>query len=100
MAIKTILACVSNDESGHNVLDTALRIGSHFDAHVEALHVRADPRSIVPYTGEGMDGSMSEEIMEVTEREGGQRSLVAKQMFDEFCQSNVSVTLAETPREN
>lgn len=100
MAIKTILACVSNDDSGHNVLDTALRIASHFDAHVEALHVRADPRSIVPYTGEGMDGSMIEEIMEVTEREGGQRSLVAKQMFDEFCQSNGSVTLAETPSDN
>ncbi|MBT5457899.1 MAG: universal stress protein, partial [Rhodospirillaceae bacterium] len=78
MAIKTILACVCSGESSENVLEAAWRIASPFDAHIEALHVRADPRGLVPYTGEGMDGSMIEEIMEVTEREGGERSEAAK----------------------
>lgn len=96
MTIKTILACVSSAESAGSTLATATRIARGFDAHVEALHVRADPRGLVPYTGEGMDGSMIEEIMEVTEREGGDRAVKTKQMFDEFCSSS-GLTIAETP---
>lgn len=97
MAIKTILACVSSGDSGKNVLETAWRVASRFNAHVEVLHVRADPRGLVPYTGEGMDGSMIEEIMEVTEREGGERSFAAKQMFDTFCKDKSGLTVADSP---
>jgi nucleotide-binding universal stress UspA family protein len=96
MTMKTILACVSSAESGRSALETAKRIALRFDSHVEALHVRADPRGLVPYTGEGMDGSMIEEIMEVTEREGGDRAVKTRQMFDDFCTSN-GLTIAETP---
>jgi len=85
MAIKTILVCVSGADSGRTVLDAAARIAAMFGAHIEALHVRADPRGLVPYTGEGMDGSMIEEIMDVTEREGGDRALKTRAMFDQFC---------------
>ena len=96
MTIKTILACVSSAESGRSALETAKHIARRFDAHIEALHVRADPRGLVPYTGEGMDGSMIEEIMEVTEREGGDRAVKTRQMFDEFCDGS-GLAIAETP---
>ena len=55
MAIKTILACVSSDEYLHSVLEASQRVASGFNSHIEVLHVRADPRGLVPYTGEGMD---------------------------------------------
>ena len=97
MTIKTILACVSSGVSDQNILEAAWRVASHFDAHIEALHVRADPRGLVPYTGEGMDGSMIEEIMEVTEREGGERSEAARKAFDEFCQKYDGLTVADSP---
>ncbi len=97
MTMKTILACVSSGESGRNVLETAWRVASRFGSHIEVLHVRADPRGLVPYTGEGMDGSMIEEIMEVTEREGGERSRAAKRAFDEFCQTNSGLTVTSRP---
>ena len=64
MAIRTVLACICSGESGENVLEAAWRVASPFDAHIEALHVRADPRGLVPYTGEGMDGSMIEDLVE------------------------------------
>ncbi len=86
--IKTILACVSSDDSGQGILETVGRIASRFDSHIEVLHVQADPRGLVPYTGEGMDGSMIEEIMEVTEKEGGERAVRAKNTFDKFCQTS------------
>ena len=96
MATKTILACVSSEESGHSILDAAGRLAKEHDAHIEVLHVRADPRGLVPYTGEGMDGSMIEEIMEVTEKEGGERSVRVKAQFDAFCQSS-GIAIADTP---
>lgn len=96
MTIRTILACVSSAEASRSTLETAYLLAKGCNAHVEALHVRADPRSLVPYTGEGMDGSMIEEIMEVTEREGGERAVKAKHMFDEFCGAE-GVAVADTP---
>lgn len=97
MGLKTILACVSGGEPSERVLETARRVGVAFGSHIEALHVRADPRGLVPYTGEGMDGSMIEEIMEVTEKEGGERAASARRTFEEFCQ-RTGLTLSERPR--
>lgn len=97
MTIKSVLATVSSDEVGKSVLEVALQIAQGFNAHIEAFHARADPRGLVPYTGEGMDGSMIEEIMEVTEREGGERATTARRMFDAF-RSRHDVELADAPR--
>lgn len=83
--IKTILVPVSAPDASLPTLETAHQVARRFNAHIEALHVRPDPRGLVPYTGEGMDGSMIEEIMDATEREGGDRANRAKQMFDQFC---------------
>lgn len=85
MGFKTILVPLSAPDASRSALHTAYLMAQRSDAHIEALHVRADPRGLVPYTGEGMDGSMIEEIMEVTEREGNERAQKTKAMFDEFC---------------
>ena len=87
--IKTILVCLSSSDSGQPLLETVGRIAKKFDSHVEVLHVRADPRGLVPYTGEGMDGSMIEEIMEVTEKAGSESAGSAKRLFEDFSQGGV-----------
>ena len=84
MRYRTLLVPVSAPEVGRPVLETALQLARPFDAHIDVLHVRPDPRGLVPYTGEGMDGSMIEEIMEVTEREGSDRAARSREMFDAF----------------
>lgn len=88
MSFKTILVPVSAPDASKPALQTALLLARRSNAHIEALHVRADPRGLVPYTGEGMDGSMIEEIMDVTEREGAERSVETRGMFDAFCAEN------------
>jgi len=90
------LAPVSAADSGRATLETALQVARRRNAHIDVLHVRADPRGLVPYTGEGMDGSMIEEIMEVTEREGGERAQLSKEMFDSFCAGN-SLRITDDP---
>jgi nucleotide-binding universal stress UspA family protein len=88
MTIKTILVPISTAETSKSTLQVATQMARRFGAHIDALHVQADPRGLVPYTGEGMDGSMIEEIMEVTEREGNERAASSKAFFEEFCASN------------
>jgi len=85
VVIKTILVPISAPDAAQSALETARQVARRFNAHIEALHVRPDPRGLVPYTGEGMDGSMIEEIMDATEREGGERAGRSRQMFDQFC---------------
>lgn len=93
MTIKTLLAPVSAADVSRSTLDVAAAVARRFGAHVDVLHVRPDPRGLVPYTGEGMDGSMIEEIMDVTEREGGERAAQTKAMFDAFVsEKSIAVT--------
>lgn len=96
MSFKTILVPVSSPDASRSTLDTALDVARRWNSHLEVMHVRADPRGLVPYTGEGMDGSMIEEIMDVTEREGGDRAVQTKAMFDAFCSEN-SLTISDKP---
>ena len=84
MRYRTVLAPIGAPEVGLSILQTSLHLARAFDAHIDVLHVRPDPRGLVPYTGEGMDGSMIEEIMDVTEREGGEREARSREMFDKF----------------
>ena len=95
MTIKTLLAPVSAAEVGRSTLGVALQFARYFGAHIDVLHVRPDPRGLVPYTGEGMDGSMIEEIMDVTEREGGERAAQSKEMFNAFAAENSLQVTAE-----
>ena len=96
MRYRTVLAPISAPEIGPSILRTALHLARAFDAHIDVLHVRPDPRGLVPYTGEGMDGSMIEEIMDVTEREGGEREVRSREMFEAFAAEN-GVRVADEP---
>ncbi|PPR11975.1 MAG: hypothetical protein CFH41_00008 [Alphaproteobacteria bacterium MarineAlpha11_Bin1] len=96
MSFKTILVPISSPEASRSTLDAALLVAKRWGSHIEALHVRADPRGLVPYTGEGMDGSMIEEIMDVTQREGNARASETKAMFETFCTEN-TLTISDTP---
>lgn len=82
-AVKSILAVVSDPQSGRACLHTALRLGRQLDCHVDALHVLADPTAALPLVGEAMSGSMVDEMMGVAEREAGQRANQTRTMFDE-----------------
>lgn len=96
MRYRTLLAPVGAPDVARPILETALRMARRFDAHIEVLHVRPDPRALVPYTGEGMDGSMIEEIMEVTEREGGDRAARSREAVDAFAAEH-GLRYAEAP---
>ena len=48
MSFKTILVPASSAEASKSALDTALLVARRWNSHLEVLHVRADPRGLVP----------------------------------------------------
>lgn len=48
MAIRTILVPLSGGAATEGTTETACRLAHRFGAHIEALHVRADPRQTLP----------------------------------------------------
>ena len=86
MTIKIIVTPLNGTEGGEASLETALYIGEHLDAHVEALHVRPDSGDAVAYFAEGMTSAMIQSIMDAVDKEGVNRAAGAKRQFDDACQ--------------
>jgi len=80
MAIKTILApAIEGDEAA---LDVAFVLAKAHQAHVEVLHVSADPKESIAYLGEGMTGAMVEQVLASVERDNAARAAKAKGAFE------------------
>ena len=82
MTVKTILAAVTGQETDAATLDVAGAIARRFGAHIDALHVKGDPRDAIPFLGEGASGVLIEQIMAAAERDAGTRSGKARTTFD------------------
>jgi len=96
MDYKRITAVVGGAESNRSTIGLAFAVGKQFSAHVEALHVRADPRQAIPYMGEGMSGAMVDDILRMAEKEAADRAAKARETFNELCKAH-SVPVVESP---
>lgn len=95
---KTVLVPITDAATAGATLDTAITLAVDFGAHVVGLHVRTDPTSAVPLVGEGMSGSMVEEMMNVAERQANERAEKARTAFDDACaRHNLTLTSVPTP---
>lgn len=83
MSIKSILVPVTGAESDSVALSAAITVARAFDAHVDSLFVKLDPRDAVPMLGEGMSGAMVDEIMRAAEGEADSHLSAARRHFEE-----------------
>ncbi len=79
------MAPLSGVEGGGASLETALHVGKHLGAHVDAYHVSVDSRDSVAYLAEGMTSAMIQDIMNAVDKEGGDRTARAREQFDAAC---------------
>jgi nucleotide-binding universal stress UspA family protein len=84
MAIRKVLLPLTGTAAGEAALATALTVARRWNAHVTALHVRVDSRDVAPLAGEGLSGSMIEEMMSATEKESNDRAHAVRSMFERF----------------
>lgn len=96
MDIKVILAPLYGVSADQAALDAALTVAQRFAAHVGALHVRADPRTMIPYIGEGMSGALIEEMIASAEQQADERARSVRQTFDTW-RDKAGLPLKEAP---
>jgi nucleotide-binding universal stress UspA family protein len=66
------------------------------DAHMDALFVRPDPRDAVPLFGEGMTGTLVDDIMRAAESDGVRHAGAARAVFERAVAA-AGATVAERP---
>jgi len=96
MTLRTILVPADGTEDSNRCMDMGFRMGRRLEGHVDALHVRADPKDTVPLLGEGMSVAMIEDMMDIAEKEGTTRSAQARQAFNSAIEK-YGATLADAP---
>jgi nucleotide-binding universal stress UspA family protein len=82
MAIRTILVPLSGGSSNEGAIETACRLALRFGAHVEGLHVRADPTDALPLLGQDISTPVAAELIELAQREGEDNAIKARAVFD------------------
>ena len=85
MSIRSILTLQDGGKDGESTLVLAIAAARHFGAHLDVLHVRADPETMVPVVGEAMTGAMVEQMMETMADVVAARAARARAAFDKLC---------------
>ncbi len=84
MGFKVVLTPLYGVPSDDSALATAVAVARKFAAHVDVMHVRADPRTMIPYIGEGMSGALIEEMITSAEQQAEERSKRVRAAFDDW----------------
>ncbi len=86
MSLSKILVPLTGHGDEEPILDCALQVARRFESHVEAFFPIPDPRDAVAFVGEGMTAVMIEQIMAAAEKEGGERGLKVRRLFERLCE--------------
>jgi nucleotide-binding universal stress UspA family protein len=96
MAIRTILAPLSGGPSSDGAIETACNLALRFGAHIEALHVRADPTDALPLLGQDISTPVAGELIELAQRESEGNAVKARAAFDAAIARH-SLAVRDTP---
>jgi len=81
MTIRTILAAISGGVASEGAIETACGLAKRFNAHVEGLHVKADPADILPLFGTDIGFPMYGDLLKLAERQAVESASRAKSAF-------------------
>jgi nucleotide-binding universal stress UspA family protein len=82
MSICVVLGLIDGGPAAEAAARAALAAAEPFGAHLQLLHVRPDPESLVPMIGEGMSGVMVDQMVEGFRAESVQRAAAARRIYD------------------
>jgi nucleotide-binding universal stress UspA family protein len=96
MTIRTILVPLSGGATSEAAVETAALLAMRFRAHLEALHVRGDPRDAIPMIGQDISTPVAADLIEMAIKESDENAARARAAFE----SKIAVhglTLQSTP---
>jgi nucleotide-binding universal stress UspA family protein len=82
MVIRTILLPLSGGATSAAAAETAAQLAVRFRAHLEALHVRGDPRDALPMIGQDISTPVTADLIEMAMRESDESAARAKAAFE------------------
>jgi len=82
MTIRVVLGLIDGGPSAEAAARAAVAVADIFGAHLQLLHVRPDPESLVPMIGEGMSGVMLDQMVEGFRADSVSRAAAARQLFE------------------
>ena len=82
MALQYVLCPVTGGEEDGPALRAALKVAARFDAHVRALFVRSSVSAAIPYLGEGLTGTIVENIVAAASKASDDAMVAAKTHVD------------------
>ncbi len=85
MGVASILVLLNGEDGDRVTADAALKIGRAFDAAVDGLIVRPDPRDTLRLAVDGMSPAMIESIMAAGRADADARTAKARQAYTEAC---------------
>lgn len=88
MTIRKLVVPIDGSEGSAATLAAAFALARQFIAHLDVLHVRADPGEAVALAGESMSGEILEELIEITEKQSEARAAMARAAFDQALASS------------
>jgi nucleotide-binding universal stress UspA family protein len=97
MEFRTILAAVSGGKASAGVVELACRLARRFASHLEAYHVRFDPRELVVMAADGLGTPLTGDIIETATRDAAAAAAHAQQMFDAAVKRHAIARRAEPP---
>ncbi|HEY1838598.1 MAG: universal stress protein [Rhizomicrobium sp.] len=100
MAYKKFLAPLTGGARDAGVLASAFAAARPFDGHVVALFVRPNPAEAMPFFGEGVSGSMVQEIVDVAKEAADKASAEARVSLEAAAREAGSEILATPTRRN
>lgn len=96
MNIKVILTPLYGVPADEAALAAALAAAKRFSAHIDAIHIKPDPRTMIPYIGEGMSGALIEEMIASAEQQANERASTVRKTFDGW-RKNAGIPMADSP---
>jgi len=96
MSIKSILVSVDEREVSVTALAVAMATARSFGAHIEALHVRPDPRDSIPYMTGVTSADAIAMVVEGAERAADERAAAARALYD-LVRGRDEIPVVETP---
>ncbi|MCA8927896.1 MAG: universal stress protein [Alphaproteobacteria bacterium] len=87
MTIRTVLTMLEGAESDVVDLAAVSALVKMFPAHVDLLHVRRDPRSVMPMVGEGLSADLIDMVQSQVEKEEETLAARCRGIFDRWCAS-------------
>lgn len=86
MAIMTIMSVADGSPTTESTLTTAVTVAKKLGAHLDVLHVRPDPATMVPVVGEAMSGALVEQMIESLAQNSEKRARLARAAFERCCE--------------